>query len=319
MMTKGAKPHKKYLIALAEKHSVVALLAGIVVLLCSLSAIIIRLMGYDQTGENPLHYFTILSNLLSAVGAAFMIPYAAEGIYRKQFVLPRFVILFQFSGAICVSVTMLTSLLLILPLQGVREAIGGTNFWLHLISPACTILLFLSVETGVALPRKEAALCLAPFLLYIAVYYVMVVLIGQKNGGWADIYKTQAFWPSWISLLLFLAIGFIVFTLLHAAQKRRAAQTWRTIAKGWRDDLSETELLIEAFGLGRYIGAKTSFGQLSVPLEIFYAMAERYGIPLDKLVKAYVRGALDSAGERRAGQEKRAVREAAKRYRKEGH
>ncbi len=319
MVAKGAKPKKKYLIALAEKHSVVALLAGLIVLFCSLSAIIVRLMNYDQTGENPLHYFTVLSNLLSAIGAAFMIPYAIEGIYRKQFVLPRFVILFQFSGAICVSITMLTSLALILPLQGVREAIGGTDFWLHLISPACTILLFLCVETGVVLSRKEAALCLLPFFIYIAVYFVMVVLVGKENGGWADIYRAQAFWPFWISLLLFLAIGLIVSTLLHAAQTRRAVQTRRDIARGWRDDLSETELLIEAFGLGRYIGAKTSFGQLSVPLDIFSAMAERYNIPLDKLAKAYIRGALDSAEERRAGQEEKSVHAAAQRHRKESN
>lgn len=45
MEARTVKQKKKYLIALAEKHSFVALLAGIIVLFCSLSAIIIRLMN----------------------------------------------------------------------------------------------------------------------------------------------------------------------------------------------------------------------------------------------------------------------------------
>ncbi len=311
------RQRKKYLIALAEKHSLVALLAGMIVLFCSLSAIIIRLMNYDQTGELPLHYFTILSNILSGIGATFMIPYAAEGIIKKQFVLPRFVVLFQFAGATCVSITMLTAFALILPLQGIEEAIGGTNFWLHLISPACTIILFLSVETGVALTRKEAMLCLIPFWVYIAVYFVMVILVGEENGGWADIYKTQAFWPIWVSLLIFLVIGFVVSTILRLAQSRRAAQTWRTIASGWSDDLSPTEVLIEAFGLGRYIGARTPIGELTIPMEIFAVMSERFSLPLDRLVKAYVKGAMDSAGERSARQGKKHIQDAMQTLRKD--
>lgn len=303
MRAKSERPKKKYLISLEEKHSVVALLAGIIVLFCSLSAIILRLVNYES-GENPMHYFTLLSNLLSAIGAAFMIPYAAEGILRKQFVLPRFVVLFQFAGAICVSITMVTTLLFILPIQGAEEAISGTNFWLHLIAPACTIILFQCVETGFALSRKEATLCLIPFWAYVLLYFIMVVIVGKDNGGWEDIYMTQAFVPVWVSLLVFLAIGYGVKTVLHAVQKKRAKQTWKNITRHWQDDMEPTELLIEAFGLGRFMGARSMFGELTIPLEILSAMAERYGIPTEKLVKAYVKGALDAAEERRARREK---------------
>ena len=110
---------KKYLIALEERNSKIALAAGILVFFCTMAAIMIKFRDFIQTGdEHPLHYFTVLSNFLSAVGAGFMIPYAVEGIRKKRFILPQWIVLFQFSGAICVAVTMVSTLALILPTQG---------------------------------------------------------------------------------------------------------------------------------------------------------------------------------------------------------
>ena len=111
---------KQYLISPEKSRSVAALVAGALVfagtLLCVFWAI-------DLYRSMMLQYFTLLSNLLSAIGAAFMIPYAVEGIRKKRFTLPRWVVLFQFSGAVCVSITMVAALGIILPVQGARACL----------------------------------------------------------------------------------------------------------------------------------------------------------------------------------------------------
>lgn len=297
MSPKLGKPHKRYLIELEERHSVIALISGVLVFFCTMAAVLIWSVEYSNDGENPLHYFTALSNLLSAVGAALMIPYAVEGIHKKHFFLPRYIILLQFAGATCVSITMLTSLLIILPLQG-AIAVTGYNFWLHIVTPTCTIVLLQCVETRHALTRKEALLTLIPFWIYVVVYFIMVIVIGEGNGGWSDIYMTTAFWPVWVSILLFLILGFAVSMGLRLLQNMRVKKTWKTITLDWTDDLEEPDLLIEAFGLGRYVGSKCDRGELTIPLDVFTLMTERYDITLDKLVKAYSTGAVLALKER---------------------
>ena len=297
-MGKELKHQKKYLIELAERHSVIALIAGIMVLGCTLAAIIIWAEDYHNDSEPPLHYFTALSNLMSAIAASFMIPYAVEGIRKKHFVLPRYIVLFQFSGATCVSITMLTSLCIILPLQG-AEAVTGTNFWLHVVTPLFAVILFQCVETGMTVSKREAILCLIPFWVYIIIYYIMVVIVGEENGGWSDIYMTQAFWPAWVSIILFLILGFVMAFALRAIHNMRARQFWNRVSRDWLEDTLPEEMLVEAMGLGRYVGKRMSSDvELTIPLNLFSKMSERFGIPVDRLINAYIYGALDSLRER---------------------
>ena len=291
------KEKKKYLIALEERHSIVALVAGILVFICTLASVIYMAEDYLRTNVQPLYFFTVWSNLLSAVAAAFMIPYAVEGIWKKRFLLPRWVVLFQYTGATCVAITMVSALVIILPTQGF-VALEGANFWLHIITPAFTVVLFHCVETGITFRFRESLLTMIPYWIYMAVYFVMAIILGEERGGWPDFYMTTAFWPAWVSMLLMLAVGFVVSLALLFVQNKQAAQSRKKIARAWSEDLEPTQLLIEAFGLGRYIGAHGAYNELTVPLDIFMLMEKQYGVPVDKLVKAYVKGALDAIEER---------------------
>ena len=291
---------KKYLIALEETRSIVALSAGILVLVCTVVSVFIMIERYIGTSEHPLHYFTVWSNLLSALAAAFTIPYAAEGIRKKRFVLPRWIVLLQYAGATCVATTMAAALAIIWPTQGIK-AVTGVNFWLHIVAPVLTLVLFQCIETGVSLSRKDFLLPLIPFGFYMSVYFVMVVLVGKENGGWSDFYMTLAYWPGWVSALLMTAVCSAVSLLLRLVQNKRAAQSWKRISRAWSEDLEPTQLLIEAFGLGRYIGTHCAVSELTVPLDIFMLMSKRYSIPLEKITKAFFKGALDAVEEKRAG------------------
>lgn len=291
------KQKKKYLIALEETHSIIALVAGILVCCSAFVSIFLMAKKYNGTGIHPLQYFTVWSNILSAVAASFMIPYAVEGIRKKRFALPNWITLLQYSAAICVATTMVAALALIWPTKG-SSAVTGTNFWLHIVSPALTIVLFQCVETGVPFSRKSAPLALIPYWAYMIVYFVMVYLVGTERGGWSDFYKTKAFLPPWVSALLMLAIGFTISFALLFLHNKRATQYWKNVSKIWSRDLEPTQLLIEAFGLGRSIGSRTSYTELVIPLDIFKIMSERYDISIDRLTKAYLKGALDAMEER---------------------
>ena len=281
---------KQYLISLGKKRSVVALVAGIVVFSCTMTSVF---WAIDAHSAGMLQYFTLLSNLLSAVGAAFMIPFAAEGLRKKRFVLPRWIVLFQFAGAVCVTITMVTALGLILPIQGASRAFREYNFFLHVVTPLATVVLFQCVESGVSLGKRDMLLAMTPYFAYMLVYLVMVALL----GSWEDIYGVTVYLPAWASFLVMLALGLAVAAALRLLQNRRARQSRARLSRLWEEDLSPVELKIEAFGLGRYMGQQCS-GELAVPLDIFEMMAERYGVRAEELTRAFVRGASDSLRER---------------------
>ena len=293
---KHEKSQKYYLINLYQTRSRIALVCGILVLGLTGMAIVIGLM--ETQGTEVFHYFTVLSNITSACGAAFMIPYAVEGIRRKRFSLPRWVVAFQYVGAFGVAITLLSTLCLIIPVEGLK-AVQGMNFWLHLITPVLTIVLFQCVETGVAFTWKNTLIVLIPYWCYMAIYFIMVVVLGEENGGWTDFYYTMSFWPVWISALLMFLLGLIVATALRFVQNRRAKQSRDRVARLWMDGIEPTALKIEAFGLGRYMGKHCDKSEMTVPLDIFEMMEERYDISIEELTRAYIKGVSDSLAERK--------------------
>lgn len=291
------RKNNRYLISVEETNSVVAMDAGIIIYLITLISVFYMLRYTPHANEHPLHYFTVISNLLSATGAAFMFPYAVEGIRKKRFILPRWLVLFQYSGATCVTITLVSSLAIILPTQGITS-LAGANFWLHIITPFLTVLLFESVETGYAITFRESLIALIPYWIYMSIYSVMVLIIGKENGGWSDFYMTKAFWPAWVSIILMLGIGLGVSAILRLVQNMRAKQNRRRISKMWTENLEPHEILVEAFGLGRHIGARCSKEEITVPLDVFTMMSKRYNVSVEKLSKAYLKGAFDAINER---------------------
>lgn len=281
---------RQYLISLEKRHSIIAFIAGLIVLLCTLAAVFWAISSYSAT---MLKYFTLLSNLLSAIGAAFMIPYAVEGIRKRRFSLPRWVVLFQFSGAISVVITMLSTLAIIIPTMGVEFAFTEYNFWLHVITPTATAILFQTVESNVFITRKEAFLCMIPYFAYILIYIFNVIIFKV----WDDIYGTTVFVPFYISLSLMIVVGFGVTFGLRLIQNYRVKEKQKELSKLWSNDLSPVEIKIEAFGLGRFMGQKSD-NDIEVPIDIFKMLSQKYGIPLEELTKAFIKGATDSVNKR---------------------
>ena len=289
---------KQYLISLYQSRSVVALCASLLIMVLTFMAFAIGIRTFTDEDESIFHYFTVLANLFSAAGAAFMVPYAAEGVRQKRFVLPRWIRLFQFCGALWLLITLSCTLLVILPISG-KRAVTGMNFWMHIVLPAITVVLFLCVETGVFLKRKEMILALVPFWVYMAVYYIMVVVIGKENGGWEDIYFITSYIPAWVAILVLLVLGFAEAVLLRYVHNRRAKKSVERLTRLWKEDMEDAELKVEAFGLGRFMAAHSDEAGVTFPMDIFGMMSDRYGVPVYDLSRAYARGMCDTITERK--------------------
>lgn len=290
MNDSGSK--KQYLIALNKRRSTWALVASIVVSLATFSAVVVSVVE-NINAESSFHYFTTLSNLLSAIGALFMFPYAVEGIRKKRFSMPKWVCLFQYAGAVSVAITMFCAATIIAPTKGLSAAYGASSFWLHLVVPIMAIALFSTVESKHVLTKKDAVLAQIPFWSYSALYTVMVVFIGEDNGGWSDIYETTSVLPFPVIAVMLFTIGLAVALLLRFLHNRTIERYMQELSAQWSDDLTPTDLRIEAFGLGRYMAAHQDRNEILIPLDIFDMISEKHGVPVQDLVRAYTKGLLD--------------------------
>ena len=292
-MNTVSKSQKEYLINLNRSRSWRALLAAIAVSACTFIVVTKKvIINVDQ--ESAFHYYTVLSNLLSAAGAMLMLPYAVEGIRKKRFTFPRWISLFQYAGAVSVSITMFFACTIITYTQGAEYAFHGTSFWLHLVTPICAIILFLAVESGQYLTKKDTIIAQLPFWGYSLLYYVMVILIGKDKGGWADIYQAKSSIPLWVILIMLISVGFFVAVHLRVFHNRTVTRGIRQLSAHIQDDITPVEVKIEAFGLGRYMGSRLDRSEVVIPMDILELMSEKSGVPVEELARAYVKGVADS-------------------------
>ena len=282
---------KEYIINLNTVRSRRALISAIIVSVCTFVAVVNNALDPTYT-ESSFHYFTTISNLISAAGAMFMIPYAVEGIRRKRFTMPRWISLFQYAGAVSVFITMFCALTIISYTLGPVFAFTEDNFWLHLVNPVLAIILFLLVETDQKLTKRDAVLSLIPYWIYVIIYIIMVVYIGEERGGWEDIYNATSTVPLWIVFNLLILIGFAASIILRKLHNLIVDRSLKDLTSRW-EGYSSVELRIEAYGLGRKLSRRLDKNEIVVPIDIFRMMAQKCDVSIEDLTRAYIKGVED--------------------------
>ena len=299
----NSTPKRNYMISLYKRRSKIALFAGIVVVFFSLRAVANGLLNqYLELADDPsfhmFHYFTANSGMLSSIGAAFMIPYAFEGIRKKRFVLPKLVTLFQLSGAICTSITMIFSILFIAPTQGIAYAFGGNNFWLHIVCPIGALILLFTVEVERNISIKDTLLCMSPFFFYSLIYLLFAIILGEENGGWRDFYMLGKFLSPSMTFPIFYVFSFSIAFIMRSVYNRLAASRKKELMASWSNDISSIEVNIEVYGLGRFYGEKIDPSDIIIPIDIFASLADKYNMDLSKLCSIYNKGVVDGLKDR---------------------
>lgn len=297
-------PKRSYMISLYKRRSQIALFAGIIIVFFSLRAVANGLLNQYITVVNDpsfhlFHYFTVNSGMLSSIGAAFMIPYAFEGIRKKRFVLPKLVTLFQLSGAICTSITMIFSILFIAPTQGAAYAFGGNNFWLHVVCPIGALVLLFTVEVDRTISVKDTLLCMTPFFLYSLIYLFFAIILGEENGGWRDFYMLGKYLPPSMTFPVFYIFSFSIAFAMRYIYNRISESRKRQLMTSWSEDISPIEVNIEVYGLGKFSGETIDPSDIVVPIDIFSSLADKYNLDLSRLCAIYNKGVIDGLKERR--------------------
>ena len=145
---------------------------------------------------------------------------------------------------------------------------------------------------------KDRLIGCVPFFVYIVVYYIEVVLIGEANGGWADIYHICENLPPLLAVPLVLLFGFCVSTLIALLSNRLTRKRKAEMFQYWKEDTDPVEVLIEAYGLGRMTGLSGEKNSIQIPFDILEQLAEKYRLNPDDLVRPFVTGLRNGLKER---------------------
>lgn len=176
------------------------------------------------SGVASFRYFTEDSNLLAAVAGLCIIPFAIQAIRTGKDAIPGWVLVLKFAGTVSVAVTFVVAATILLPAVGVERIYGGNNFFMHGVNPLLCIISFVLLERG-PVRARTIWLAMVPTAVYAVVYYVMVVVIGEANGGWPDFYSftAVAHWPV-------LALGIVALSGGLAALLRLSHRPGRGFA-----------------------------------------------------------------------------------------
>lgn len=294
----SSKKEKKYLIALYNTRSFLAMVASITVMFSSTYAIVGGLIKYALNNEsifNHFQYFTTDSNLLTLVAICMITPYAIEGYRKKRFSCPKWVAHFLYCGTTCVSLVMFFTIFFI-SWSNPELAFTGFNTFLHIICPILIIISFFMIESGYKYTIKDCFLCIIPIFIYELIYLVEVVFIGEANGGWADLYMVATYTPWWFSLPALTLIAFGLASLIAFVNNSLVDYRKKKLLSNLPDnnEYAPAALKIEFFGLGRYIGKFNRNSALELPMDLIDLISEKYNLGKEELTKIYVKGFLDS-------------------------
>ena len=208
-----------------------ALISCAIVVVCVCIGVTMNLttlydQNFDNMGIRTFCMFTVNSNILAALSSFAIIPYAIDGLRKKEYVLPNWVVVFMLTGTTAVALTFLVSLFILSPVKGFVLIFTGSRFFLHGVCPILNILAFCVFVTSHKITVKQSFFALIPVAIYAIVYFVMVVLIPKDLGGWDDFYGFATRVPIWISATVILPLTFGITTLVrlwhnHAFSNRR--------------------------------------------------------------------------------------------------
>lgn len=292
---------EKYIIALSKSRSVMAFIACLVTIIFTFYAIAGGIVIYVRDGKEAgllFRWFTTLSNMITCFSASMLIPYAVEGIRKKHFAFPKWISLFLYCGVVCTTLTMSLSLGF-MSWNDPETAFGGYNTYLHVICPIMVIVAFFMVESGFRYSVKNALMVTIPVFIYVAVYAVEVAVIGEENGGWEDIYHVMEYVPVPVAIIGVPAVALGLSMLIRLLNNLKVKKRYQKLmSRLLPEEVSSTEIKVELFGLGRFMGKHSDPEYADLHLDIINNIAKHYNLKSGDVIKPFVKGLVDSLNEK---------------------
>ena len=231
-----------------------ALISAAVVVICVCAGVTMNLTtiydeNFDHMGIRTFCMFTVNSNILEAIALALVLPYTVDGLRKNNYHLPNWVVVLNLMGATGVTLTFLVSLFLLAPVKGFVLIFTGSRFFLHGVCPVLAIIAFCFLISDHRISARESVLALLPTAVYAVLYFIMVVVIGERNGGWNDFYGFATRMPVWIPLLALVPLTYGITTLLRllhngSYDRRKAKEARMFEAEYAGKDIREAVMLM---------------------------------------------------------------------------
>lgn len=174
----------------------------------------------EDTGTVCFRYFTIDSNILAAIASGLLLPYEFKRAVGKSEKIPTGLSVLKLAGTVAVAITFFVVMVFLGPTIGYGKMFEGANIFLHALCPIFAIVSFVFFDSGNEISRKHGLPALLPVVIYGFLYFVMVIIITEKNGGWSDFYgfNMGGFWP--VSLIAMFLINVLFVMLLRKFRNR---------------------------------------------------------------------------------------------------
>ena len=144
-------------------------------------------------GWTSLTFFTNLSNILLVVACVILLVYNIKNILHDRYEFPRWAFTVKYVAVCATTLTMLTVVVFLSPLmvymgKSYFELFKHNSLFLHLISPLFGLFSLIFFERTQNFGFKKTFLGVVPTAIYSVFYVIMVIFIGQENGGLPDYY-----------------------------------------------------------------------------------------------------------------------------------
>lgn len=181
----------------AKKRNIISLIINSFI---AISSFLIMVKGVasgassGQVGENMIGigYFkpyTIDTNVINGLVAIMMATFNIYNLVEKKDELPRFLVVAQLISTVGVTVTMMTVIFFLAPMQmkmynGFIWLFANDMFFFHLLNPLLSIFNFIFLDRRYKLKKKEVLLGALTTVIYSFVYSYNVLISKQ----WSDFY-----------------------------------------------------------------------------------------------------------------------------------
>ena len=237
--------------------------------------------NFDHMGLQTFCMFTVNSNILTALAMMLCIPYTVDGLRTGYYHLPDWVVLLMHMAITAISLNFLISLCILAPVKGFYLIYSGSRFFLHGVCPILAILSFCCFICSHLVRLKESFLALIPVFIYAVIYFVMVVVIGEEQGGWNDFYGFATRLPIWIPATLLMPLTFGIATLLRLAHNRTCLARRAKDAALYREAYSGADLKEVITQMARSRKKELKTKSLVIPSQVIGYMIENSGSDLD--------------------------------------
>jgi hypothetical protein len=241
---------------ITQRQCLLALLSSVIVVICVFIGITMNLTtlydeNFDHMGIRTFCMFTVNSNILAALSMLLCIPYTIDGLRTGDYYLPDWVVVLMHISVTAVSLTFLISLCILAPVKGFVLIFTGSRFFLHGVCPVLSILTFCCYIRSHKIRLWESFLPLIPVFLYALVYLIMVVFIGEENGGWNDFYGFATRLPLWIPVVSILPLTYGIAALLRWGHNTCCQKSRERDVEFYRQAYGDTDLVYSVAEMAR--------------------------------------------------------------------